>query len=81
MYLKLLIVTILLTGLHYDESFAQGSKEYNIANFGAIGDGKTLNTKSIQNVIDIASSNGGGKVIVPKGKFLTGTLEIKSNKG
>lgn len=52
-------------------------KTYNIAEFGAIGDGKTLNTKAIQTVIDDCAKNGGGTVIIPKGVFLSGALFIK----
>jgi polygalacturonase len=54
-------------------------KKYNIVNFGAVGDGVKLNTANIQSAIDKASSDGGGQVIVPEGKFLTGTLILKSN--
>ena len=58
--------------------FAAFSVEYNILNFGAVGDGITLNTKSIQEAIDKANQNGGGRVIVPAGEFLSGSLIIKS---
>ncbi len=51
--------------------------EYNIADYGAKGDGKTLNTREIQKAIDEASAAGGGTVIVPPGNFLTGCLMIK----
>jgi polygalacturonase len=49
-----------------------------IVDFGAIPDGKTLNTKAIQTAIDACFARGGGKVIVPKGVFLTGTIVLKS---
>lgn len=52
--------------------------DYNIKNFGAVGDGKTINTQKIQAVIDKASAEGGGRVIVPEGRFLIGTLTLKS---
>ena len=55
------------------------SEDYNILGFGAIGDGITLNTKNIQAAIDKASQNGGGRVIVPAGKFLSGCLVIKDD--
>jgi hypothetical protein len=55
------------------------SREYNICDYGAIPNGKTLNTAIIQKVIDLASKNGGGKIVIPKGTFLTGGLELKSN--
>lgn len=52
---------------------------YNIADFGAIGDGVFLNTPVIQTVIDKCNGNGGGTVYFPPGNFLTGSLVIKSN--
>ncbi len=52
--------------------------DYNILDFGAIADGKTLNTDHIQSAIDAAYKNGGGRVIVPAGRFLTGTILMKS---
>jgi polygalacturonase len=55
------------------------AKEYNIVDFGAKPDGKTMNTKSIQSAIDKLYEAGGGKLIVPKGYFLTGSIELKSN--
>ncbi|WP_207924564.1 glycoside hydrolase family 28 protein [Pedobacter changchengzhani] len=55
-------------------------KEFNIVKFGAIGDGETLNTVAIQKAIDAASKlKIGGTVVFPKGKFLTGSIELKSN--
>ena len=68
-----ILITIAIIG-----SFSAFSAEYNIKNFGAVGDGTTLNTKSIQAAIDKASGNGGGRVIVPAGNFLSGCLTIKS---
>src|SRR5581483_8733477 len=53
------------------------NSDFNIADYGAIGDGKTLNTESIQRAIDKAGEHG-GKVIIPKGKFLCGPLELHS---
>lgn len=55
------------------------AQQYNIMNYGAIGDGKMLNTKAIQKGIDLAFKGGGGEVIIPKGRFLTGTIRLKDN--
>lgn len=49
----------------------------NITNFGAKGDGKTLNTDEIQNAINACTDNC--EVLVPKGTFKTGALYLKSN--
>ncbi|WP_443937505.1 glycoside hydrolase family 28 protein [Pedobacter sp. MW01-1-1] len=50
-----------------------------IINFGAKGDGYTLNTASINNAISAASKKGGGVVVIPSGVWLTGPIELKSN--
>jgi exo-poly-alpha-galacturonosidase len=51
--------------------------KYDITKFGAVSDGKTLNTLYIQNAIDACSKSGGGIVIVPAGKFITGAIFLK----
>ncbi|MBQ0734667.1 glycoside hydrolase family 28 protein [Aquimarina celericrescens] len=53
-------------------------RSFNIVAYGAIPDGKTLNTKSIQEAIEKAIENK-GKVIIPKGKFYTGSLTLGPN--
>ncbi|MGC8863261.1 MAG: glycoside hydrolase family 28 protein [Armatimonadota bacterium] len=64
------------------DSFGQDHNRlalYDIRDFGAVGDGVTLNTAAIQRAIDACAANHGGTVIVPAGRFLTGTLRLKSN--
>lgn len=56
-----------------------GQTVYNITDFGARNDGITLNTEAIQRAIDAASASGKGTVLVPRGRFLTGVLHLKSN--
>lgn len=51
----------------------------NIVRSGAVGDGNTLNTKSIQQAIDAQHRKGGGVVLVPSGLWLTGPIVLKSN--
>lgn len=52
--------------------------ETNILDFGAAGDGVTLNTSSIQAAIDACAAGGGGRVCIPAGCFKTGTLWLRS---
>lgn len=55
------------------------NKDYNINDFGAVADGKTMNTVAFERAIKACSENGGGKVIVPNGKYLTGAIHLESN--
>jgi polygalacturonase len=53
---------------------------FNVLDFGAMGDGVTNDSESIQKAIDSCSKDGGGTVLFPSGKvFLTGPFQIKSN--
>lgn len=50
-----------------------------ITDYGAVGDGQTLNTKAISDAIENVSSKGGGTIIIPRGLWLTGPIILKSN--
>lgn len=50
-----------------------------IRELGAVGDGKTLCTAAIQNAIDRCASTGGGTVYLPPGRWLSGTIYLKSH--
>jgi polygalacturonase len=52
---------------------------YSILDYGARGDGKTLNTKAINKAIEKCNAKGGGTVLIPPGIFVTGTIKILSN--
>jgi hypothetical protein len=56
-----------------------GTRVYNIVDFGAKGDGKTLDTAAVQAAIDACNKDQGGTVLVPAGVFVIGTVELKSN--
>ncbi|MDR0353087.1 MAG: hypothetical protein LBI02_06980 [Opitutaceae bacterium] len=49
-----------------------------ITDTGAVGDGVALCTAAIQRAIDLCHAAGGGRVVVPPGRFLTGTLHLRS---
>lgn len=51
---------------------------YNIVDFGATADGKTVCTSAIQSAID-ACARTGGRVLIPAGTFVTGTIFLKSH--
>ena len=53
---------------------------FNVRDFGAEGNGHTLDTEAVQRTIDTCSSNGGGVVFFPAGcRFLIGTIYLKSH--
>lgn len=52
---------------------------YNVKDFGAKGNGKTMNTEAINNAIRHCNEQGGGVVFVPEGDFLSGTIELLDN--
>ncbi len=55
-------------------------KDYVITKFGAKPDASAAdNQKAIQKAIDKCSKKGGGRVIVPAGRFLTGAIHLKSH--
>ena len=54
------------------------AKDYVITHYGAIADTTTLSTNAIQQTIDQCHNDGGGRVVIPKGNFKTGTIILKS---
>ena len=56
-----------------------GARVYNIRDFGAKGDGTTLDTAALQAAIDACNKDQGGTVLVPAGTFVIGSVEMKSN--
>src|SRR5665213_183882 len=52
---------------------------FNVKKFGATGDGQTLDTPAIEKTIQACQQTGGGKIIFPAGKYVTGTFEIFSH--
>ena len=47
--------------------------------FGASGDGKTLDSPAINKAIDACAAAGGGTVRLPAGTYLSGCIHLKSN--
>ena len=76
--LLILTISVSLSSTAYPTGLAT-SQPSSITEFGAVGDGITLNTDAIQRAIDAVYAAGGGKVTVPPGEFLTGTVVLKSN--
>jgi polygalacturonase len=52
---------------------------YLITEYGAVGDGITLNSEAIQKAIDKCNIGGGGHVIIPAGLWLTGPIQLRND--
>lgn len=71
----LLSIYILLSTL----LFAGAKTNYDVTEYGAKADGKTLDTEAIQKAIEECAYNGGGTVDFPAGNYLSGTIILKDN--
>ncbi len=71
--LKQCLVTLLWISI----TFTLYAKDYVITQFGVNSDSTIINTQKIQSVIDMASQEGGGVIVIPKGVFQSGALFFK----
>lgn len=72
-------IVLLAIGLVLSLQVFSQSNTFSITDYGATADGTTMNTKAIQSAIDAAAAVGGGRVIIPPGKYLTGGIELRDN--
>ncbi|EJF11353.1 glycoside hydrolase family 28 protein [Pontibacter sp. BAB1700] len=70
-------------GIEFDMPRVQepsfGNYSVSITDFGAVSDGLTKSTAAFEKAIADVVAKGGGKVIVPRGMWLTGPIVLKSN--
>jgi polygalacturonase len=78
---KLLPLFILFSLSRMGNCQSQAGKAgiYNVRDFGARGDGKTLDTRTINKAIDVCSKAGGGVVEFPPGTYLSGSIHLASH--
>ena len=90
-----IVHTFLLAGEYHDSNLASTAdipfdmpviqepvfpeRTIDIRDYGAVGDGKTVNTRTIARAIAACADAGGGKVLIPKGTWFTGPIHFKSN--
>jgi polygalacturonase len=70
-------IKLLLLGALLALNFPLAAKTFNVLDFGATGNGATLDTAAIQRTIDAAAKDGGQVLIPPARKFLVATLDLK----
>lgn len=69
----------LITAILFLQFIQCDAKDYPASLFGIYSDGTTLNTKSIQFAIDYIHDQGGGRLVFDVGRYLTGSIHLKSN--
>jgi polygalacturonase len=52
---------------------------FNVRDYGAVGDGESHDTKAIRSAIDACHEHGGGTVYLPAGRFVTGSIFLRSH--
>lgn len=55
------------------------NKDFVITSYGAIQNDKQSCSAALKKAIEACSKNGGGRVVVPEGNWLTGPVHLKSN--
>lgn len=73
---KLLIASLFLAAV---QSGRSAGTSFNVRDFGAVGDGKNLDSPAINQAIATAAQAGGGTVLVPAGTYLSGSIHLRSN--
>lgn len=66
-----------VSGWFTQKASVKTGKKYVITDYGVTGDSTAVQTAAIQQVIDLASQNGGGTVVIPEGTYLSGSLFFK----
>lgn len=74
--MKRFLTFLLFTLLYINVSAAIA---YDVRDYGARGDGETLDSPAINAAIDACASEGGGTVVLPAGNYLCGSIHLKSN--
>ncbi len=77
--IKKLVVEAPFGKVNLIEPDFSAAPEYNIKDFGADLNDKSKTLKAINHAIAKANNSGGGKVIIPKGEWLTGKIHLKNN--
>src|SRR3954470_5963655 len=78
----LLLATLVISQTISSSSFAADSGDklfFNVRSYGAVGDGKNLDSPAIDKAIQAAADAGGGTVYIPSGHYLSGTIHLLSN--
>lgn len=73
------IIKMLMLGAALPIGGLLQAKDYDVRDFGAVGDGIALNSRTIQHAIDYVHAHGGGRLVFYPGAYVTGSIYLKSN--
>jgi polygalacturonase len=74
-----LVILFVSAGASLNAADWSAHNHFDIRNFGAVGDGKNLDSPAINRAIEAAAAAGGGTVLVPAGTYLSGSIHLQSN--
>lgn len=77
--LKTLLLLYFALSFSYNAFSINNRDIYNVRKYGAKGNGRNIDTESINHAIDICNKSGGGTVLIPKGIYLIGTVVLKND--
>src|ERR1022692_3186098 len=67
-----------LAAFAQERDFAASQQVFDVRKYGAVGDGKVLDTVAVNHAIDAAAAAGGGVVTFPAGTYLCFSIHLKS---
>ena len=76
---RLILPTILFLFIAFFISCTEAPSGFNVKRYGAEGDGERLDTEAIQSAINACAEAGGGKVVFPVGRYLSGTIILRDH--
>ncbi len=79
LFIGVICIAILMPGQAKAENSNKPGQWYDITDFGAFPNDGQLDTKAINQAINIAAESGGGTVYFPSGKYLSFSIHLKSN--
>lgn len=75
----LALLALCAAGVMLAQPAPAAQRVFYVRDFGATGDGHTLDTAAILRAIAAASAAGGGRIVLTPGIYLTGTIQLRSN--